>query len=427
MKERQERQELMKELLDNANIPALSLAWCQNGTCHAIAHGETDTLAPSPVNKNTLFQAASLSKPVSSAIVLDLVEQGKWDLDTPLADIADYGPPELREDPHYRTLTTRMVIGQCSGLANFGQDGDDGKKFIATPNTRFTYSGVALDFLKQVIEKEMSKEWEEIAQDFFKKTGMKSSTFQRQLPDGKLNGIHRDIAKAHMAAPSPDDPLASLPPLPDDAPGVPAGSLLTTAKDYITFLQYCFKNEYLNSTLLTGSLSKLPPIDSSETSQVQWGLGMGVYSDRDGDHERTMSFHWGNNTGSISFCAMDMETGDCVVSFANSMNGPSVFQQIAEPIVGDVEPLFQWLSKYCGFKDVNPPQVPETIATTVDSIRSLAGKEQVESQEIENRFKHSVEQVKASYMVPTISSKAKKREGLDPTPSETTSKAPGKP
>ena len=68
-----ERQELMKELLDNANIPALSLGWCQNGTRQAVAHGSTDTSEPSAVDTNTLFQAASLSKPVSSAIILDLV------------------------------------------------------------------------------------------------------------------------------------------------------------------------------------------------------------------------------------------------------------------------------------------------------------------------------------------------------------------
>ena len=375
-----ERHELMKKLLDNANIPALSLSWCQKGTQYAVAHGTTDTTAPNPVDTNTLFQAASLSKPVSAAIVLDLVDQGTWDLDTPLADIADYGPPEIRQDPHYRTLTTRMVIGQRSGLANYGQDGDDGTKFIAIPNTRFTYSGIALDFLKQVIEKKTGKEWEEIAQDFFKKAGMKSSTFQRQLPGGNLHDAQRDIAKAHMADPHPDGPLTPLSPLPDDGRGILAGSMLTTAEDYTTFLQHCFKNKYLNSTLLEGDLAKLPPTLSPETSRIKWGLGMGVYSEGDPTKpEKTIAFHWGNNTGSISFCAMDTETGDCVVSFANSMNGPTVFQQVAEPIVGDINPLFQWLSKYCNFNDVNRPEKPNAIAAMVHSIHLLTT--DVESQE----------------------------------------------
>ena len=395
-----ERHELMQRLLDNVNIPALSFSWCQKDARHAVAYGKTDTLSPNPVDTNTLFQAASLSKPVSAAIVLDLVAHGKWNLDTPLAEIAGeagYGPPELKKDPHYKTLTTRMIIGQCSGLANFGQDGDDGKKFIATPNTRFTYSGVALDFLMQLIERKTEKKWENIAQDFFKRAGMNSSTFQRQLPDGSLNGTHRDIAKAHMADPSPDGPMAPLPPLPDDVPGIAAGSMLTTAEDYVTFLQYCLKNDYLKSTLLTSALSTLPPTTSPETSQVQWGLGMGVYRDRDPKTEKTktIAFHWGNNTGSISFCAMDMKTGDCVVSFANSMNGPSVFQKVAEPIVGDITPLFQWLSQYCGFKDVNPPQAPEAIATTICSIHSLANEQSVDNGiEATQRHRNALEEIK---------------------------------
>ena len=392
-----EQSELMQELIDNANIPALSLSWYQKGTRYAVAYGKTDISAPSCVDTNTLFQAASLSKPVSAAIILDLIAQGKWDLDTPLADIADYGPLELRQDPNYRTLTTRMVIGQCSGLANYGQDGDDGTKFIATPNTRFTYSGVALDFLQQVIEKKTGRAWEEIAQDFFKRANMKRSTF-RQLPDGRLNGIRLEVASAHMEN-------APLPLLRDDAPGVLAGGMLTTAEDYISFLQYCFKNDYLKSTLLTGTLSKLPLTISPETSRVQWGLGMGIYRDA----EKAIAFHWGNNRGSISFCAMDIETGDCVVNFSNSMNGPSVFQLVAEPIVGNIQPLFQWLSTYCGFNDISSSKAPDTIATAVDSIHLLAIKEQADkSDEETNRFKHSVQQVTASDMGQAFFQESKK-------------------
>ena len=53
-------QELMGEVLDNANIPALSLSLCQKGTCYAVASGSTDTSAPNPVDTNTLFQIFSV-------------------------------------------------------------------------------------------------------------------------------------------------------------------------------------------------------------------------------------------------------------------------------------------------------------------------------------------------------------------------------
>lgn len=374
MKEQQKQ--LMSQLLRDSNTPALSFAWYQQEkkVVESMAFGRADALSANPVDTNTLFQAASLSKPVSAAIILDLIkqetwDQEKWNLDTPLADIADYGPLELRQDSHYRILTTRMVIGQCSGLANYGQDGDDGKKFIAPPNTRFTYSGVALDFLKQLIEQQTKLDWETIAQDFFKKANMKHSTFQRLLPDSRLNGIDRTIAKAHMTIAHADGLLTPLPSEPDDGRGVLAGAMLTNAEDYFAFLQYCFNNDYLKSTLLTGFLSTLPPTISPETSHIEWGLGMGIYHNC--EPEQTIAFHWGNNTGSISFCAMNMATGDCVVCFSNSMNGPTVFQLLANPIVGDITPLFQWLSSWCFFKDVN--QVAQSVATTVESLYLLAG------------------------------------------------------
>ena len=312
-----------------------------------------------------------------------MVAQGQWDLDKSLAEYGSFGPPELQQDLRYPELTTRMVIGQCSGLPN----GDNAEqKFIATPNTRFTYSGMGLDFLKKLIEETTHKKWETIAQAFFTKVGMESSTF-KQLPASYLSGT-RKVARAHEAD---GTPRATVP---IDSPEIPAGSLLTTAKDYITFLQYCFKNDYFRSTLMTGALSNLPPV-SSPTAQIQWGLGMGVYSDSDSKGNKTIAFHWGNNPGSNAFFAMDMATGDSVACFANSVNGPKVFHQVAEPIVGDMTPLFQWLSTYCNFKDVTTPKVPDAIAKMVHSIHTLAKEGPVDTGiEVTQHYRNAVDEVR---------------------------------
>ncbi|MFI4954572.1 MAG: serine hydrolase domain-containing protein [Gammaproteobacteria bacterium] len=340
---------LNRELFDNANIPALSLSWCLNSISEWVASGRTDTSTPNPVDTNTLFQAASLSKPVSSAIVLDLIAQEKWDLhvNTPLVDIVpDYGPELQQDTENYKKLTIGMVLGQRSGLPNWFGPGVE-KKFIATPDSEFKYSGVAFYFLKQVIEEKTNRKWEEIAQDFFTKTGMTSSTF-KPLPASHLKNTHK-VASAHLATGLPVDPF------PDDTPEIPAGSLLTTAKDYITFLQYCFKN--LKSQLLTCKPLNLPNMPAI-AEQIQWGLGMGIYTDP--ETKKTIAFHWGNNTGTSTFCAMDMATGDCVACFSNSVNGPQVFEQVVKPIVGDIKPLFQWLATFCNFKDASAPQAPDS-------------------------------------------------------------------
>ena len=227
-------------MLSNAAIPALSVGWRQGNETRTIAGGVTDTAAPIPVDNATLFQAASIGKPVSSAIVLDLVEQRLWDLDAPLADLADYGPPVIRLDPHYRQLTTRMVIGQCSGLPNWFS-GEGNQQFLIEPGKRFIYSGLALEFLKEVITKTliypwntgieqgrdeasiMHHRWEQLAQAFFAKAGMLRTTYL-QSEASRLYGADH-VAREHLANLSPIDSR-----IPKDSEiTYAAGSLLTTA------------------------------------------------------------------------------------------------------------------------------------------------------------------------------------------------------
>lgn len=332
-------QVLTEAILKNADIPAFSLAWQQAGRRKSLASGLSDTLVQEPVNIQTLFQAASLSKPLSAAIVLKLVEKNLLELDRPLADIMDYGPPELKKDPHYRLLTARMIISQCSGLPNWFYPGEP-IKFTGSPGGYFNYSGQAFDCLKEVIEKQSGKSWEILAQGFFRKAGMKNSTF-KSLPGSHLHEKCK-LAHAHQAD---GRPILER----SESYEIPAASLLTTANDYLIFLQYCLKDDFLRSTLLSGKTA-LDPQGFPETplaaSQIQWGAGMGIFT----DSEKCLAFHWGNNPGSDAFSVMDMKTGDVLVCLVNSVNGPNIFQAFSETLLGDMHPLFAWLSTYCNFK-----------------------------------------------------------------------------
>jgi len=87
--------------LDEAGIPALSRCWVKEGKKQTLACGVTDTSNPTPVSSSTVFQAASLSKPVSAAIVLDLLEQIGWDLKLPLADFEAFCQRTYEEGKAY--------------------------------------------------------------------------------------------------------------------------------------------------------------------------------------------------------------------------------------------------------------------------------------------------------------------------------------
>ena len=74
--------------MTEADIPGLSIAVISDSKMawtHAFGVTNSDTKAP--VNANTVFEAASLTKPVFAYAVLKLVDSGKLDLDTPLRQI----------------------------------------------------------------------------------------------------------------------------------------------------------------------------------------------------------------------------------------------------------------------------------------------------------------------------------------------------
>jgi CubicO group peptidase (beta-lactamase class C family) len=88
-------------LMQQADIPGLSIALIENGrTSWLHSFGTVDPTTNEPVTDRTRFSAASLSKPVFAYAVLQLVDQGKLDLDTPLTHywpkVSPYPQPSHR-------------------------------------------------------------------------------------------------------------------------------------------------------------------------------------------------------------------------------------------------------------------------------------------------------------------------------------------
>src|SRR6202142_315901 len=122
-----------------------------------------------PLTTDTVMYGASLTKTVFAYTVMQLVDQGKLKLDTPLKDDLDkplpsYGPDpvfpdkygpykDLADDPRWQKITPRMCLTHSTGFSNFWFIEPDQKLHIHfEPGTRFSYSGEGLVLLQFVIE-----------------------------------------------------------------------------------------------------------------------------------------------------------------------------------------------------------------------------------------------------------------------------------
>ncbi len=112
--------------------------------------GIADREAQVPVGETTLFEFASMSKPVFGALVVDLASEGVLDLDRPLADY--YPHPDLGDDPRAAKFTARQVLTHQTGLPNWRTDNPDGALDIAfEPGTGRRYSGEGYEYLADVL------------------------------------------------------------------------------------------------------------------------------------------------------------------------------------------------------------------------------------------------------------------------------------
>ncbi len=349
--------EKLKETI-KIKIPGTSIA-IMKGESNApelYQAGVIDVTNPQPVTKETVFEAASLSKPVFAYIVLKQIEKGllsrprespESGLDRPLHEICDFGPPRMRTDPNYKLLTARMLLSHQAGLPNkFGSA--DNEKYVSKAGTQFDYSGEAYRFLNDVIEHVTGKKLHELSQEIFNSNelGMKNSSFIPH-PEGSQQRTLR--AMGHDSNNNKDEKEH----FPRQFPPHPAASLMTTAEDYSKFMHACLKDPFIRKHLfeeqinLTENDKKAIAADvpTPALNCLAWRMGIGLQKTDKG----TIAFHWGDNNTFRSFFAIHLDKNNivqndrAVVCLTNSANGPSIFKQVAEPVVGDLSPALTWL------------------------------------------------------------------------------------
>lgn len=278
----------------------------------------------------TIYQAASLTKPVVAFAALRLAMAGRLDLDAPVSThlpdgyrhfhpVWDRSATDAHDLVSVRTLSrisARQLLNHTSGLPNWS----NGPLTLAfEPGQRWSYSGEGFMLLQAVVEAVAGMEisaW--LDEQVFRPLGMADSSlvwrsdYEGRATAGDLGFGLRRRARFRYA--------------------VAAASLYTTAADYARFMAAVLSDD----RLLAWIVDKPTPVDAA--LGLAWGLGWGIERAPDGPN----LWQWGNNPGFRAFAMASTTSKDGFVVLTNHHGGMPLAASLARTVLPSEHPVFRF-------------------------------------------------------------------------------------
>src|SRR4051795_10255262 len=255
--------QILRQKCDASEIPGVvAMAGTGNDVIYQGAFGKRDLAKDDAMTADSVFWIASMTKAITTAAGMQLVEQGKLSLDEPIGKmLPDLASPQVLEgfdasgEPKLRAakkpITLRHLMTHTAGFAYDMWNGDIGKYLEKTgtpgiiscqhaalktpvmtdPGTRWEY-GTNIDFVGKAVEAASGKKLDAyMRENLFTPLGMNDTGFR--ITDSmrqRLVGMH---------ARGEDGALAPIPFEMEQAPEfhMGGGGLYGTAADYIKFTQ----------------------------------------------------------------------------------------------------------------------------------------------------------------------------------------------
>ncbi len=349
----------VERLRTRAKVPGLALALIADGKpVYVKAYGLRSVEKQQPLRTDTVMYAASLTKLVFAYTVMQLVDEGKIELDRPitaylkkpLPEYAKYA--ELAADPRWKALTPRMLLDHTPGFPNFRFINPDGKlDFKLDPGTRYAYSGEGINLMQFVLEEGLGLDvGREMQRRVFDRFGMTRTAmtwrddFAPNLADGydetgKLEGHHQ---RGSVRA---------------------AGSMDTTIEDYAKFLAGFLRGEGLSAKaraemlrpqIAIVSAHQFPTLDpatdpANREIGLASGLGAVLFKGPYGD----MFYKGGHDdwTDNLAVCAEAKKR--CILLLSNTARGAAVYPELVDAVLGKTRMPWGW-----EYNPQRPPPAP---------------------------------------------------------------------
>lgn len=294
--------------LKNNNVPAIAYAIIENGTIKELkVIGELEKGVPAP--ENSIFNVASITKPVFSLVALKLIDAGELSLDEPLHPY--WVDPDLKDDPRHKLLTPRILLSHQSGFLNWRWHHDDRKlAFTFDPGTQYSYSGEGMEYLKNAIQNKTGLNLKALADSLvFGPLGMKDS---RLVWDDAMDESR--FAKWH-------DKEGNLYEIKKRNNALAADDLMTTLSDLSKFAIHIMEQGGLSHATYNEMVS--PQVYQNE--RLAFGLGWELVPQLDNGEYALV--HGGSDQGVRARIVVIPKSKKAFIAFTNSDNGQKILDR----------------------------------------------------------------------------------------------------
>jgi CubicO group peptidase (beta-lactamase class C family) len=268
----------------------------RNGIEHLSAMGERNLAEHLPMRTDTIFWAASMTKPVTATAIMMLQEEGKLSIDDPVAKYIPEFAALKTPSGKPANLTLRHLLTHTSGLAESPEvkrrAARNLEELMPTfldepmhfePGTKWTYCQSGINTLGRIIEVVSGQSYQDFLQArIFDPLGMKDSTFY-PTPEQIRRLAVSYVLKDRKLTPTT---IKLLPgPVGDrNHYAAPNGGLFTTAADYSRFARMLLNNGTLDGVTILSpqSVKEMTRIQTDDLPKVgfipgsSWGLGVGI-------------------------------------------------------------------------------------------------------------------------------------------------------
>jgi CubicO group peptidase (beta-lactamase class C family) len=345
--------EVIAQARASTGANGLAVAVIEDGQVTVVKTSGLRNAKGDPLQSQTVMYGASLTKAVFAYTVLQLVDEGRIDLDAPISKYLSkplpeytgfgdaYAPYETLTDERWRKITPRMLLTHSAGFSNFYWD-NPGEKLVIhfEPGSRYAYSGDGLILLQFVLEKGLGLDvGAEMQRRVFDRFGMKNTSM-----------IWRPDFAANLADGWKED--GSVEPHDERSRVRAAGSMDTTIEDFAKFSAAVMRGEGLSKAsraeLVRSSLpittasqfrtlqAELPP--EQRRKDLAAGLGVVVF---DGPQGRGFYKGGHNDSTGNSWVCIERRRA-CVVILSNDVRAEKAFPAIVKAVLGDTGVPYEW-------------------------------------------------------------------------------------